>query len=335
MRSTEINTVRLGLLTKKYQDVLRPFLDEVGISPDIFHDPEYDCPLAKHVELFEIAARKLNRPSLGLNCGKQLLSSDFGLMGQAIRSQETIGDMISWIEKYMVIHQQATSVSHQLYDGKLAICYQIDDPAIINKRQDSEFSLALTHALVLELTEEKPSPIRVDFSHEKPVNIEEHLDFFKCPVHFNQPKNRIVYKAHLFNSKLETCNYAILNALKSYIEELHKLRSPTSTFITQMDIVISRQLGNGGTNLPRVASEMAMSARTLQRRLADLDIHFGDHVEDLKQSIALHYIVDEKFSLTEIALFLGYSEASSFSRAFKRWTGLTPGQYRKKQAGSD
>jgi len=328
--SSELSTVRLELLDKKYRECLLPFLDEVGISPDIFQDPNYECSLPKHVALLEVAAKKLKRNNLGLQFGRQVLSTDFGVLGQVIRSHKTVRDIFIWLDKYFVIHQQSSSISFNISNERCSISYQIDDPSIIEKRQDTEFSIAAIHALILELAQEKPQLIRVDFTHDRPESIIEHQDFFERPVYFKQPKNCLIYKNNMLDFQLKTSNYVILDALKSYIEELHKQRSTTSDFITQLNIVISRQLGNGGTNLPRVAEEMAMSTRTLQRRLALLGIQFGEHIEELRKSMALHYITKKQCCLTDIALLLGYSEASSFSRAFKRWTGSTPGQYRKK-----
>ncbi|MOA45947.1 HTH-type transcriptional regulator VirS [compost metagenome] len=80
----------------------------------------------------------------------------------------------------------------------------------------------------------------------------------------------------------------------------------------------------------QVAESLHMSVRTLQRRLGELDLEFGQLVEDVRRALALEYVGNSSYRLTDVALMLGYTEASSFSRAFRRWTELTPREYRKK-----
>ncbi|MNG24433.1 HTH-type transcriptional regulator VirS [compost metagenome] len=73
-----------------------------------------------------------------------------------------------------------------------------------------------------------------------------------------------------------------------------------------------------------------MSVRTLQRRLGDLDLEFGELVEEVRRALALEYVGNSSYRLTDVALMLGYAEPSSFSRAFRRWTELTPREFRKR-----
>jgi AraC-like DNA-binding protein len=85
----------------------------------------------------------------------------------------------------------------------------------------------------------------------------------------------------------------------------------------------------GTPDLVKVASQLGMSKRTLQRKLAEKDIVFSDLVESISRTIAMDYVQHTDYSLTDVALMLGYAELSSFSRAFKRWSGVSPQQARE------
>ncbi|MDT4871125.1 HTH-type transcriptional regulator VirS [compost metagenome] len=98
--------------------------------------------------------------------------------------------------------------------------------------------------------------------------------------------------------------------------------------LSQVAHHITSGLSSGSVSLEQVASDLNMGLRTLQRRLAEHNVDFSQLVEDVRRSLAESYVMQSDYSLTEIALLLGYSEASTFCRAFRRWTQLTPQQFR-------
>ena len=114
------------------------------------------------------------------------------------------------------------------------------------------------------------------------------------------------------------------------------MRSETEDFISKIRHLISNSLISGMPDQKRIADQLGMSARTLQRRLHDKQVVFADLVDDIRYTVAQDYVTHSEFSLTDVAMMLGYNELSSFSRAFKRWSGVSPHQLResaKKTAG--
>ncbi len=93
--------------------------------------------------------------------------------------------------------------------------------------------------------------------------------------------------------------------------------------------VIGESLRDGDPKLVQVAKKLAVSPRTLQRQLKESGVDFKALADDTRRRFSLNYLRDRKNSLTEIAYLLGYSEVSAFNRAFRRWTGLTPSDYRR------
>lgn len=333
MFASDISTIRPELFTQRHRAQLEPYLEQVGLPEAFFTDPDFECSVRKIVELLEIAAKESGDPNIGLRLGSQSLSTDFGVFGQALRSMETIGELGKWGEEFSSVHQQSLTVKTEVNEDYLFLSYQISDPSIIERRQDAEFSIGFVFNMLKEIAEQPPILKRVDFEHIAPADLSLYQEVFDCSIHFNQPTNRLIFSADSQYIAIKTRNRVLLQALQPYLEEQRKLRSESSDFLTQINQIIAKQLCSGAITLPCVAGIMAVSPRTLQRRLSEHNIQFADLVEDLRKSMALFYVKRQDVSLTEVALMLGYSETSSFSRAFKRWTGVSPRQY--KQGGGE
>ena len=120
--------------------------------------------------------------------------------------------------------------------------------------------------------------------------------------------------------------------MKQYLERILEELPQEDAFICTVSRAIAELIKDGNPSLTRTAKKLGMSPRTLQRQLKTRHVEFKTLVNDTRRHFAQSYLRDRKTSLTEIAFLLGYSEASAFNRAFKRWTGLTPLAYRRKDA---
>ncbi|MNR32814.1 HTH-type transcriptional regulator VirS [compost metagenome] len=113
------------------------------------------------------------------------------------------------------------------------------------------------------------------------------------------------------------------------LEEERRRRLADTDLTARIGLVIEANLASGRVGLEQVATELCMSKRTLQRRLQELDLEFAELVEEIRQALAIELVRQSPRSLTDIAQQLGYNEASSFTRAFRRWTGLSPREFRQ------
>jgi len=172
------------------------------------------------------------------------------------------------------------------------------------------------------------APLRVDFEHDTPADLAVHRELFPCPVHFNQADNRLYFSRDLLNTPVRTGDPRMFQALQPFLEEQQKIRGAATDLLSRLAHHIASSLGSGGASLGQVAASLSMSPRTLQRRLAEHRVEFSDLVEGVRRSLAETYVAQTEYSFTEVALLVGYSETSSFSRAFRRWTRLAPQEYR-------
>lgn len=328
MALAQKNTLQTELLFSRFANELSPFLEEAGLSTSFFTDPDLEVSAASLVRLMELAGRALG-DTIGLRLGSQVQSSDMGVLGQALRSMDRLGDTMKGLSRYMVTRSQAERIEMVESDRQVVISYQIADPSITQKRQDAEFSIAAMLSCMREMTGCVITPVRVDFEHAAPGDLSCHREMFHCPIRFGQDCNRLYFNRSVLDLPICTSNRRLLQALKPYLEEQRKIRSQSASLLIDVSRAIATELGRGRIGVVQVAEAMNLSVRTLQRRLRDLDLEFGTVVEDVRRALAIEYVGNSSFRLTDVALMLGYTEASSFSRAFRRWTNLTPREYRK------
>jgi len=117
--------------------------------------------------------------------------------------------------------------------------------------------------------------------------------------------------------------------LSRYLDDVLSRMPRGDEFVEPVRKTIAQLMKDGGPKLARAAKTLGVSPRTLQRQLRTHGIDFKELVEDTRHRFALDYLKDRDNTLTEIAFLLGYSEVSAFNRAFKRWTGTTPMEYRR------
>ncbi|UUT22905.1 AraC family transcriptional regulator [Pseudomonas sp. T8] len=330
MLTQHTHTILAEGFFQQNMEMFAPFLAEVGLSEQVLCAPESEIPLSQYVALWEVMGNKVC-PSIGLRLGMQTDSSALGAYGHAVRSAPTMSLVLRCLSHFIVVFSQATQVNVD-DDGKLvSLSYQVTAPAIVQRRQDSEFAMSLALSLLREVTK-NPSlvPVRVDFEHASPTDLGMHQRIFACPVRFNQPDNRLYFSRELLlNMPVRTADPRLFQALAPFLETQRQSRAAATDLLSQLGRHIASALGSGGVSLELVANGVGMGTRTLQRRLAEHGVEFSHLVEEVRRSLAEAYVTQGDYNLTDIALLLGYAEASSFSRAFRRWTKLSPQQYRQ------
>ncbi|MCY1361017.1 HTH-type transcriptional regulator VirS [compost metagenome] len=329
MTISQHNTMNPESLLSRFADKLTPLLNEAGLDTSFFSDPEVECSEGSWVKLLELAGQQIE-DNIGLRFGSEIRSQDLGVLGQALRSMDRLEEVLQGTSRYIVTRSQVEQVDISTSGWLVTVSYHITDPTIIPRRQDSEFTLALMLSCFRELTASALRPVRVDFEHARPKDLTLHREFFHCPLQFNQDCNRLYFSKSVLELPVRTANKRLLHALEPFLEEQRRLRSQPVSLLSEVSQAIAAELRLGRVGLVQVAESLNMSVRTLQRRLGDLDLEFGELVEEVRRALALEYVGNSSYRLTDVALMLGYAEPSSFSRAFRRWTELTPREFRKR-----
>jgi AraC-like DNA-binding protein len=174
------------------------------------------------------------------------------------------------------------------------------------------------------------TPNMASLAHPRNHRIKEFERFFGCPVKFGSHQNIIEFKLADLQIPLLTADNRLLTILRAHCEEVLSRRTePTPTLVETVERLITDRLTRGDAKLESVATELGMSPRTLSRRLTEQSTTFNAIIEVLRKELALKFLQDSNLVLTEIAFLMGYTEISTFSHAFKRWTGTSPAAYRR------
>lgn len=171
--------------------------------------------------------------------------------------------------------------------------------------------------------------IAMEVTYPPPPHVDQYAELFRVPVQFNATRNALqidpVWDSP--NTEFEPGNEYAFGIFTRHADEmLAKLQADTS-IRAQIEAHILPQLHQGTISMDKVAQDIAMSRQTLYRRLKDEGVTFAEIHDDLRQRMAVEYLEGHKVTVNETAYLLGFSEASSFVRAFKRWTGLSPTAY--------
>lgn len=328
-------TVFSETLLQRHGAIFRPFLASVGLSKDVVDHADQEIPLSRYVALLELAAERTD-PCLGLRMGLGLLSppttsSSLGAFGHAARSAPNVRAMLDFISRFLVVHAHANELTWLQRGTQVEINYQLTDPSITRRRQDAEFAIAGLYTTLRKVTDHRFLPLRVDFAHAEPADTALHRQTFQCPLRFNQPINAMVWPGEILDEPLVTADERLFQALQPFLEDQRKKRLADTELTARISQAIASNLRAGEVSLEVIAGQLGFSSRTLQRRLHKQALEFNALVEEIRSTTALEYVQNSSRSITDIASRLGYAEASSFTRAFRRWTGLTPRDYRQQE----
>jgi AraC-like DNA-binding protein len=176
------------------------------------------------------------------------------------------------------------------------------------------------------------SPLRVEFSR-KGANRRAYESHFGCPVHFEAGEDTLVFAQADLDRAFRTQNADLLAMIAPQLEQELMQQQAAGGGVERVKATMKRLLAGRRPELRDVSREMGVSTRTLQRRLADAGATYQRLLEEARRELAHHYLLSSTLELSETAYLLGYEDASSFFRAFHRWEGSPPGQWRELRRG--
>ena len=309
-------------------------LAQVGLHERSLNTDGARIPFAKHAAFFELAAEVTRDGCLGLHFGQTREMRDTGLLGYVGLSSPTLMDAIKNISRYRRVFSDAVEFEIDALEERGRLRWWFRGLASQTPHQCIEFSAASLLRAFREMSGRNLTPANLSFAHPRNKNIEEFKRFFGCSVSFGGQENIIEMKLSDLNLQVITADDRLLSLLRRYCEDvLSKHAAQAPPLVERVERLIADRLAHGETRLDTVATIMGMSSRSLSRKLAELGTSFNGIVESLRKELALKYLQESNLSFTEIAFLLGYSEVSTFTHAFKRWTGSTPTASRRRTSG--
>jgi AraC-like DNA-binding protein len=301
-----------------------------GIAPDMAGAPTLKVKLSSYCRLFEESARRIKSPNFGLWFGQQFQPRDLGMWGYAAVSSPTLGAALDNLVRLFHYHQESSTMQLKRgKDGLIRLEYQIYSAEIVERRQDAELSLGMFSNILRECCGAKWAPVEVHFEHPRPEAWKEHEEAFDAPVYFSQPTNALLFRPDLLNRPMPGRDLKLLTMMQTCLESLGSHRSGDEGLVDRVKTAIRLDLPNGYPSLEKIAHELRVTPAAIQRELSGEGLTYKEAIEQVRRNLAQMYLDQRQLPLTEIALLLGYSELSAFTRAFTRWTGTSPRAYRR------
>ena len=303
--------------------------DALGLKRSAFSNPDRFIANATFAQLFEDAARATGDECFGLHFGENFDVRDIGTLAYVVLNSPTIADAIRNLERYHRIHNDGAEVSFSIDARAAYLRFVARERPIEPRRQRQEFAMAVVVKAFRLLGGDHWTPQEIQFAHEAPPDTSEHLRVFGCRLSFGCAANAVVVERDFVERLVPAADLKLYRILRQHAEHILNDLPRETDFRADVRRAIADAMRDGDPRLARVAAKLAMSPRTLQRRLEEEGVVFKALVDDTRLRFALGYLRHGGHTLTEIAFLLGYSEVSALNRAFKRWTGVTPSGYRE------
>lgn len=267
------------------------------------------------------------RSTFALRLARGIAPRHFGVVGFAALACKTLAEALQRLERY---HRSVYDVNpaqvHLRPDG---ICIEWGVERGRPGALVDETAIAALVQLTREFTGKPLRALAVDFVNRRPADVRPYEDFFGGPVRFDQPSTRLLLSAHDLTLPLRGADAALLALLDAQAEALLRQVAAVSEPVGVWRQALVGLIRSGRTSLADLAQALQMSPRSLQRRLAEQGQSFQVLLGQTRQQLAEAYLRDPNVELAEVALLLGYSEQSAFTRAFRQWTGQAPLQWRR------
>jgi len=294
-------------------------------GPDAF---DARVPLRSYVRLFEQAAAATGDPALGLHLSAQVGPEVLGALGFLFLSSASLGEALGNLARYTAAIQDATEMKIVAADGLAQVSYQIRHDAIAPRAQDAEFSLACTYRLMRSYVGPRLRVAEAHFEHSPISPLKTYEAVFRCPVYFRQATNALVLDEADLRIASSGGNAKLFPILEGQIRELVAKKERLSSMADRVREALTPAALQLGAGAAKVAGDFGISESTLHRRLRAEGAAFQALLDERRLDLARHLLADRDISVSDVAVSVGFSENAAFTRAFHRWTGLSPRDYR-------
>jgi AraC-like DNA-binding protein len=284
-------------------------------------------PIDTYLLIQDEAAVYVDDPYFGLHMGEYAKAGSWSILGYLMMNCASLGEAFEKSTRYQRIIGNLIEGGGRVEGDRITVTLHTPPHAPEMSRHCFEATLSSSVRLMRTLTGSDLSPLQVTFEHAAPESTAEYERVFRCPVRFDHEETSFTLDFAMLQTPILFANPDLLAYFEDYAQTfLTQLESKREYTRAVAKIILSR-MDDERLSVQKVANELAVSVRTLQLKLKDEGVAFSELHRDIRRRLAMQYL-RQNYSVEDITYLLGYSEPSVFRKAFKRWSGLTPGQYR-------
>ncbi|MCP3872392.1 MAG: AraC family transcriptional regulator [Desulfobacteraceae bacterium] len=334
-QSYAINGVKISSLfeiLEEHSINRETFLESVKIDGALFNAHEKKLTVTQVTRVLKKAVLLTGDENLGLQIG---LRSRFlpNIVCYIMINCLTVGDALLKYCRYKRIFNDDTNVRLSVYNGNANLEMDSNSPELSSLRVFNDYLLTSMYVFLRFLTKGEFNPTWVHLNHDQPENLSEYNKAFSCPISFSQPTNSLIFTRESLNLAIKCPNQDLLNHFEEYAQKALNKISKQDSLPKTISRMLIKIIQNGNTpSVELIASRFNMSVRKLQGLLEKEKTSYKKLLHSVKKELAFAYLSDRQISSSEVSYLIGFSEPSAFYRAFKKWTGSTPSQFRTAQS---
>jgi AraC-like DNA-binding protein len=303
-----------------------PVIREVGLDPRLFDDGANVIPFAALGRLLTLCVARTNCPHFGLLVGQRATILSLGLVGRLMLHSETVGDALRALVANLSIQNRGAVPSLTIGDDVALFTFSVYHRAVENADQISDGSIAVTVNALRTLCGSDWNPTEVLLPRASPTDPEPFQRHFRAPVRFNEEIAAIVLPVRDLDHRVPGADPLLRVMLEERIQHLKGAQG--SEFTDDVRRLLRTRLTSTHCSADDIAHLLTIHRRTLSRHLKSSGMGYRSITNEIRFEIARQLLQDTQVSLAQVSAALGYSEASAFTRAFRRWSGQTPTAWR-------
>ena len=331
-------SVEPGISTRAVQPLVRglgalghdskALLTAAGVEWAHLSDPEARIAHSVALRVWEEAVSRTGDVDIGLHVAESAPLEAFDVHGYAVLSSVTLRSAYQAACRYQRLIHETTQLELRAEADATRLCHFLPGGRAV-PRQPAEFLLAVYVRLGRAAARCDWLPRQARFAHARPANIREHERLLGATPRFRGGDNSLLIANEVLDAPNPGADAGLQAVLDRYAADL-LAKVPAATALSdRVRVCLARALGHGQPSLATTARALGMSSRSLSRALQEEGTTFRDLLDRLRHERANTLLLEGKTSIAEVAFLLGFSEVSAFYRAFKRWTGSTPVDYRR------
>ena len=296
-----------------------------GFDVDSFLAPAGRVPHRLAVDALRAYVTRTGDEAVGLRAGAAVEVDDLGLVGHAARCSATVRDALRLVSRFAPVIDGAARIALLDAGDESFFGVQIGDVEPRLATID-DFVLAAVHTLVAQWTGSAEPALEVHVVQPRPAYARAYDEAFGAPVRFNMPQAGILASTRWLERRMPRPRPDVLAIVERTLRVRIDAQAPAIR--QRVAAIVTTQLPTGRLSMGSVAREMSMSVSTLGRRLNDEGARFGEIVDETRRGVADTLLRRPQRSVSEVAALVGFSHVSAFHSAFRRWTGMSPSDYR-------
>lgn len=317
-----------------------PVLLDAGFELEAFRDPNARLSALATAKLWRSASARAGDPAFGLFASRFVKPTTFHALGYAVFASATLRDAMQRLLRYSHLVSDAgeLALTTSARDARLEFVLRTEDnsalgvvpevtqPRPVPSTQALEAVMSLIVRTCRTMTDRSFNLLHMEQRRPSPRDVTPYERFFRCQVSFGASADALTFDAEALDRPLPTANAELAShnddLVRRYLADMRE-----GTIVDRVRRALAEQLP-GDASPTKVASLLAMSSRSLQRRLQEHGTSYVEVLRDTRRELAISHLRQPQCSITEIAFLLGFEDASAFARAFRSWTGVSPSAFR-------